>query len=330
MSNETPEFVDIQITSEYGYNFEEVQERLINNVVHMKAMFQTADFMRDELELIGNEFVNTARRIAEQQGLGQGGSSSLLYKGRAVSLVTYGPKHVTTKSSSGNTGNLINHINYKISSNNNIYFYNDAQNPRGQYYAGHIEYGFHDRGGNMVPARPFMRPALYAVAEASRGHINSALKNFLEQMWAMESLQFGYPVTPKDNYRKFYQNFDNRLSKGYGKYTSSKLPKGRLKELSSKEGRGKFTVDRTKNREKGSYSQKLSERMGSKSGWYKDSKGRESYKKDDTRWIKTPTSNSKSQKQTNTKKSTDKEKKSEKPPLFYNTGGSSINPYRRY
>lgn len=300
-----PEFVDIEITSEYGYNLEGIQETLTNNILHMRALFESANFLSSELELIGEEFVSTATKFAQAQGLG-GGGTSLLAWGSApknkFGTVT-GPQALKgIVSQKGPTGNLINHIKYQIiGGDKDIVFYNDAQNSRNQYYAGHIEYGFHDRGGGLVPARPFMRPALYAVADASRGRIQRTMKAYLEQMWAMESLKFGYPVTPKGNYRKFYQLHENPSAKGYGKYTSSGLPKGRIRESTSMKQRMAATVNRSgKNNQK--YTQAVSSRMGSKGGWYRGYSGRVIYKngqwirqysnsetsKSDTRWIKSP------------------------------------------
>lgn len=275
-----PEFIDIEITSEYGYNLEGIQETLTNNILHMRALFESADFLSSELELIGEEFVSTATKFAQAQGLGGGGTSLLAWGStpkNKFGTVT-GPQALKgIVSQKGPTGNLINHIKYQIiGGNKDIVFYNDAQNSRNQYYAGHIEYGFHDRGGGLVPARPFMRPALYAVADASRGRIQRTMKAYLEQMWAMESLKFGYPVTPKGNYRKFYQLHENPSAKGYGKYTSSGLPKGRIRESTSMKQRMAATVNRSgKNNQK--YTQAVSSRMGSKGGWYKGYSGRAIY-----------------------------------------------------
>lgn len=286
MSNSVPEFVDIEITSEYGYRFNELQNIMQANLLSMEAMFQTADFMSSELDLIGQEFVNTAKKFAQQQGLG--GGTSLLAWGSSPKNkfgTTTGPKSLNgTVAGRGPTGNLISSIHYSLQ-NNNITFYNDARNSRGQFYAGHIEYGFHDRGGNMVPARPFMRPALYAVADASKGRIVGTLKRYLEQMWAMESLQFGYPITPHGNYRAFYKLHETPWAKGYGSYTASRLPQGRLSQMRTREGRMKFTVDRTQANKKGTYSQRVSSRMGSKAGWYKVNG--QSRSKGETRWTHT-------------------------------------------
>lgn len=288
MSNEVPEFVDIQITSEYGYRPDELVTRFQELALNTQVLFESTDFMTSELELIGQEFVTTAKKFAIEQGLGGGGTSLLAWGSspkNKFGTVTGPPQLNGIVPAKGPTGNLVKSIKYEITNNRNISFYNDAQNSREQYYAGHIEYGFHDRGGNMIPARPFMRPALYAVADASRGRIIGTMKRYLEAMWAMESLQFGYPVTPKGNYRAFYEKHDSPKDKGFGRYTSSKLPQGRLQQLRSREGREKFTVDRKGSEKYRGYTQRLSSKMGSKKGWYKDSEGHEKSKRD-TRWIK--------------------------------------------
>lgn len=59
-------------------------------------------------------------------------------------------------------------------------FFNNATNERGQYYAGHIEYGHYARDKKtFVEARPFMRPALYAVSKASTGNFAETLSSLL-------------------------------------------------------------------------------------------------------------------------------------------------------
>lgn len=281
MSNNVPEYFDIEITSEYGYNLQEIQETLTNNIFHMRAIFESGDFLPSELELIGAEFVSTAKKFAEAQGLGGGGTSLLAWGSAPKNKfgTTTGPATLNgIVPAKGPTGNLINHIKYQIvGGNKDIVFYNDAQNSRGQYYAGHIEFGFHDRGGGLVPARPFMRPALYAVADASRGRITRTMKAYLEQMWAMESLKFGNAITPKGHYRKFFELHENPSAKGYGKYTSSGLPKGRIAESTTMKQRMAATVNRSGlNNQK--YTQNVSSRMGSKGGWYRGYSGRVIYK----------------------------------------------------
>lgn len=90
------------------------------------------------------------------------------------------------------TGNLVNSIKADIIMKEGfktINFYNDAKNERGQFYAGHMEYGFHDRGGNFIPARPFMRPALYAVSEGSKSNFRQIMAGLLQNLWTGKGFQ---------------------------------------------------------------------------------------------------------------------------------------------
>ena len=86
-----------------------------------------------------------------------------------------------------------------------------------------MEYGFHDRRGDFVPARPFMRPALYAVAEASKSNFRHIMRGLLEDMWTgrgyqgFSSLDFGRKADFRNNVfwsKDFGQSLSNapRLS----------------------------------------------------------------------------------------------------------------------
>lgn len=51
-----------------------------------------------------------------------------------------------------------------------------ATNQDGQYYGGHIEYGYHPWGNDkFIPARPYMRPAMEIVANSSGTDLASAI-----------------------------------------------------------------------------------------------------------------------------------------------------------
>ena len=258
MSND---FFDVAIESDYRYLSGDSQKSLFydleRNIVNFQAFFQngleTGAIISEDLDLIAKEMENTAKRFAVAQGLGPGGGGT--------SLVVYGKDGTTSfipSKISGPTGNLYYHIK-AVRENEKITLKNDAKNFRGQYYAGHIEFGFRARNGKMIPARPFMRPALYAVADASKGQISGTLKRYLEQVWALETLQFGSLNISRGRVRPFYSLAMNPQAKGYGMYTATKLPQGRLNQLSSKEGRLGSTVYRNM---KDSFSQRVGSRMG--------------------------------------------------------------------
>lgn len=186
MSGET-RFVGLE--SDYEY----VIGSVMGNVLNLQAAFSSMDWSKSDLELISKELVNTAKLFASQQGLG--GISF-------VHDVSVNGNFVQITRKRG-TGTLINSIHADIVGST-INFYNNANLGRG-YYAGHIEYGFHDRAGNPVAARPFMRPAFHAVARASQGQIAGTLKSFLEGYLLSQSYaHFGTPRTTSGGLRAFY------------------------------------------------------------------------------------------------------------------------------
>lgn len=208
MSNEL-----INLESDYEY----VIGSAIGNVLNLQAQFSSMDWAREELYIIAKELEQTGKLFAEKQGLGMSTPVESI-NGKKFSIVNY-----------HKTGNLINSIHAKVNKNG-INFFNNARNPRGQFYAGHIEYGFHDRGGKPVPARPFMRPAFYAVAEASRGKLQGALGRFISSnplftYHAVGGAVFGHMYTDAGNLRAFYnQQVTGRgANRNTGYYTSRGL-----------------------------------------------------------------------------------------------------------
>ena len=173
----------IEIESDYEYVLGELQ----GNVLNLQAQFSYMDWTRDELEVIAKELENTGKTFAMQQGLIE-------------------------------SGTLIDSTHAVVTNNHNIDFFNNANLGRG-FYAGHVEYGHHTRNGGFVPARPFMRPALYAVSEASVGRLQGALSNYLNQIVYGQSslniLSFGKAQSSKSYTRAFYQSSSrNYTSKG--------------------------------------------------------------------------------------------------------------------
>ena len=201
----------VEIDSDYEY----VLGSMIGNVLNLEAQFQAGEWTQEELHIIAKELENTGKYFAEQQGLGMSTPVESI-NGTKFSIINY-----------HRTGKLINSIHATVE-NSKIHFYNNAQNSRGEYYAGHIEYGFHDRGGGFVPARPFMRPALYAVAESSKGRLTGAMKHFLQQgLWngiGYQSLTFGHKTTSGGATRVFYnQAYMGRNAGKTGFYTRGGL-----------------------------------------------------------------------------------------------------------
>lgn len=77
------------------------------------------------------------------------------------------------------TGELYRSVKWRPV-DNGIELYADARDGAGRAYAGHIEYGFVDRGGMPQGPWPFLRPAMRIAAEASTGDLaNIAATNIL-------------------------------------------------------------------------------------------------------------------------------------------------------
>ena len=154
----------VTLESDYEY----VLGNTIGNIMNLQADFSTEEWAQQDLQIISKELVNTAKWFALQQGLG--GVTQI--KEHSVNGT---PVYINKKNG---TGTLIRSIKAEPQGNT-VVFWNDANLGRG-YYAGHIEYGFHDRGGNPVAARPFMRPAFQAVARSSRNELAHTLQLFLQ------------------------------------------------------------------------------------------------------------------------------------------------------
>lgn len=114
-----------------------------DNLLNFKTIFENGEWARGELERIARELESVAKSFIDQQGLNE----------------TYNLRNSTIAEVWGNR----------------IDFSNKARNSRGQFYAGHIEYGHYGRDGKFVPAYPFMRPALFAVSKASQGDFANIL-----------------------------------------------------------------------------------------------------------------------------------------------------------
>lgn len=197
------QFDFVEVNTEFAYTgsvYDSLAE-LQQNILEYEMYFQSMDWTKDELENISHQLVETGRIFAENQGFSPN-SNFIEANWTSGELKKMGDEHGLFHPNQyskgrGPTGRLYHGIKSEIQGNK-IRFYNDARNDRGQPYAGHMEYGFRDRGNNLIPARPFMRPALYAVAEGSKGNFRSIMKGLLENMWTsrgfrgISTLQFGH------------------------------------------------------------------------------------------------------------------------------------------
>lgn len=72
--------------------------------------------------------------------------------------------HYDTQTSGGGTGGRL---------------YADASDSRGHRYAGHIEYGYTDRGGNPRGPWPFLRPAMRLAIAATKYNFEQTMANLI-------------------------------------------------------------------------------------------------------------------------------------------------------
>ena len=222
----------IQIESSFHYtgtNYDSLDE-LRENILNYQAVFNSMEWTKEELNNISKQLVEVGRTFAEQQGFAPGNNfteSGIFNSVDVPELYALRP---------GNTGRLYHGIKSNVEKNG-VRFYNDARNDRGQPYAGHLEYGFHDRGGNLVPARPFMRPAFYAVSEASKGNFRGIMKGLLDNMWqtrgymGISQLSFGHKYGSQSIFWKNPSAFAEKMAN-----------RGRLSEISGKNFRQRMTT----------------------------------------------------------------------------------------
>ena len=150
-----------------------------DNLLNFKTVFEGGDWARGELERIARELESVSKSFLDQQGINE-------------------------------TYTLRNGIHAEVWGNK-IDFYNNARNSRGQFYAGHIEYGHYNRNGTFTPAFPFMRPALFAVSKASQGEFSNILAELAQATFQTNGIG--------------YQGLQNiRFGKELGKAHSYSLP----------------------------------------------------------------------------------------------------------
>lgn len=142
--------------------------KLEENLLEFTTQFQSGDFTNVQLNLIADELKSTAEYFAVQYGLGE--------------------------------SELIKYIYAYRTDNNSIEFGNNAVDKYQRYYAGFVEYG-HRSKKTFVPARPFMRNALYMVSNASVNNLGNALEQLLMSTISLSdvhSLEFGDGLSRKN------------------------------------------------------------------------------------------------------------------------------------
>ena len=213
------ELIDIDLNFEYkpGVSFYDAVEEFQETILDYKLFFESMDWTKEELDYIAKQLVETGKIFAMNQGFGRGGTSLLHFSKNVNKFGTTTGTNVDTIIGAGATGNLLRSIKAQVHGTS-IDFFNDATNSRGQAYAGHLEYGFHARDGKFIPARPFMRPAMHAVAAGSRGEFRQIMKGLLDNLWTsrgyngLNSLVFGRKSGSQSLFWKQNGSFGSKLS----------------------------------------------------------------------------------------------------------------------
>lgn len=161
-----------RLESDIGKKLGQAEENLLD----FKTKFEKGELTYNELEMIARNLESTAQYFGEQYGLG---GSRLL-----------DPENLTAR---------VNHYN------DSIEFKNSARDDYERFYAGFVEYGHRTKNG-YVPARPFMRNALYTVSKASTNQIGDALGDLLSNIFNEDGL--GYQGIHK-------LSFNNALGESY-------------------------------------------------------------------------------------------------------------------
>lgn len=191
----------VNISSNYEYitksqarfiesNIPEKLTIIQDNLLDFKMLFENMEWTRGELERIARELESMGRYFIQQESLEETGA---LLRGTKAEV----------------SGNKVN-------------FFNDARNSRGQFYAGHHEYGFYARNGRFIEARPFMRPALFAVSKASQGDFANILAELAMGVFnkkggyqGLNSLQFGKELGSAHSFSKKTNIIRNKVGNNY-------------------------------------------------------------------------------------------------------------------
>lgn len=221
MSSRGFDFVTPDVSSYFEYvpkgsthvlsDISEKTKKIQVNALDFLVNFESGDFFTEQINAIRQELVSTAQYFGELQGLE---GSALL-----------------------DPSNLRAEKNGQYS----IKFVNTARDNHNRYYAGHIEYGHYTKNRRkFVPARPFMRPALYAVSKASMGELETVLPDLLMTIFrdngngyqGIKNLRFGTQLGGRAAQGKpsnfvasgLRQSSENWTTKEYSKF--SKRMKG--------------------------------------------------------------------------------------------------------
>jgi len=117
------------------------------------------------------------------------------------------------------TDNLMRSIKYDMTNSwggNGGRLYADAKDHRGHPYAGHIEYGYTDRGGNPRGPWPFLRPAMRLALSATRYDFAQTMESL---MLGEGELSIG-SKNARESVRNFYGSTRGATSSIKGNYQS--------------------------------------------------------------------------------------------------------------
>lgn len=110
----------------------------------------------------------------------------------------------------------------------------DAKDPRGRPYAGHMEYGYTDRGGNPRGPWPFLRPAMRLALSATRANFADTIAREILNLGdanltigsrdAASNLRsaFGSQMNAINTVRQGYQSFETKhYGTGQGRWDNA-------------------------------------------------------------------------------------------------------------
>lgn len=189
----------IKFSSDYEY----VLGQTMGKILEFQGAFSKSDFLRENVEQIAYDLEDTAKMFAAEQGLSPG---ELGYDGRV------------------NTGRLYNGIHANLESRGkgySVHLKSTARDDRGNFYGGHVEFG-HTTSGKVgyVLARPHLRPALYAVSEASRNKLGSVMHNLFKSI-VMNETGLNYSFRKSANFGSAYGGSPKYYRQGPGKVTKT-------------------------------------------------------------------------------------------------------------
>lgn len=171
----------IAIESNYEYVLGQYQKNALQFQIDFSTSLSSQPWYFKELHRIKDDLQYVSRSIAASLNIDGSKNSGRFARGvpyliPGIKASVWG-ETVTLKSTSKRVGNKMTRIrNGRVS---HVLPTRDSAADSGGYYGGHVEYGHMLPDGSFYPARPFLRPALRIVSEASLGPLSGTLASVL-------------------------------------------------------------------------------------------------------------------------------------------------------